>query len=437
MKQGILTLDDAVRLTGPLSFNLMVKPVGSLCNLGCTYCYYLDKAEIYSGHEPRMSLEQLHIYVKTFIESCEVPQVTFNWHGGEPLLAGLDFYKKAVEYQKQYAGGKKIINTIQTNGTLLTPEWAQFLHDEDFLVGVSIDGPEHIHDAMRRDRGGRPTFDKVLKGIEILYRAGVQYNLMTAVNHHSEGHALEIYQFLKSLGTPYIQLLPVAERIFQPHQTVNNKQQIAPPFGSTPQSGSTTPFNSTTSSPQENPNIIPCTSATDSPQPAPWNITAKGWGDFLCEIFDYWASHDVGRVFVNVFDATLAGWCGVRPGSCVFDRVCGGNAVMEHNGDIYPCDHFVYPGMKIGNLYQDKLKELMRGPAQSTFGIDKTNTLTQKCLQCRYLPICNGECPKHRFDTLPGENHTHNTLCEGYLQFFRHSENAMLRMRQMLQSKNE
>lgn len=397
-----ISLDDAVRTTGALSFNLMVKPVGSACNLNCTYCYYLDKAGIYAGREPKMSDEDLLRYVKTFIESCEVPQVTFNWHGGEPLMAGLDFYKKAVKYQKLFAAGKKIVNTIQTNGTLLTPEWAQFLREEDFLVGVSVDGPREIHDRMRTDKGNHPTFDRVMRGVEQLYRAGVQYNLLTAVSNSSEGHALEIYQFLKTLGTPYIQFLPVCEMII-PAKSGN--QEVRPAIAA----------------PGNGPAVK-----------APWNISPEGWGRFLCGIFDRWVRHDVGKVFVNVFDATLAGWCGATPGSCIFDSICGGNAVMEHNGDIYPCDHFVYPGMKIGNLYRDNLKDLMRGEKQTRFGAGKRLSLTNRCLGCKYLPICNGECPKHRFETLPGEDFRHNSLCEGYYEFFRHSEDAMLKMRQML-----
>lgn len=398
MYEKTLTFEDAVRLGGPLSFNLMVKPVGSLCNLGCTYCYYLDKADIYGGKEPRMDIAGLERYVKTFIESCEVEQVTFNWHGGEPLVAGIDFYRKAVEFQKRYGANRKIINTIQTNGTLINPEWARFFKEEDFLVGVSIDGPMEIHDAMRRDRGGKPTFDRVVAGIECLYRAGAQYNLMTAVNRYSEGHAIEIYRFLKTLGTPYIQFLPVAEQILR---TKGERAKIA-------------------------------LAGSEGAQVAPWSISGLGYGKFLCQIYDEWLKGDVGRIFVNVFDATLAGWCGVQPGSCVFGQTCGGNAVMEHNGDIYPCDHFVYPGLKLGNLYEDNLKELMQGKEQVAFGLNKRNSLPGKCLECKYLHLCNGECPKHRFGRTQDGKQGLNVLCEGYRMFFRHSEESMLRMRQML-----
>ena len=398
MKGESLTLEDALRLQGPLAFNLMLKPAGSLCNLDCSYCYYLDKADIYGGKEPRMDEKSLEKFVARYIEACEVPEVCFNWHGGEPLLLGLDFYKKAAKFEKQYAGGKKLINTLQTNGTLITQQWAQFVADEGWLVGVSIDGPREVHDRFRRDKGGAPTFDRVMRGIEYLNSAKAEYNLMTTVSRASEGRGKEIYRFLKTLGSRFIQLSPVMEHVkgdkVRPH--------IVPP---------------------------------DEPgaRLAPWSVGPSEFGILLCDIFDEWLRTDVGNYFVNVFDCTLANWCGIRPGTCSFAQTCADNCVVEHNGDVYSCDHFVYPRWKLGNLYEDSLSEMMRSPAQTRFGIDKRNSLPSQCLRCNWLQQCNGGCPKHRFSRTPDGRKGLNALCEGYRRFYSHSASAFKRMRELLE----
>ena len=376
-----LTLQDAVKITGPQAFNIMIKPVGSLCNLKCHYCYYLDKAEIYGGKEPRMSEQMLEHFIKEYIAANDVRDVFFNWHGGEPLLAGLDFYRKAMAFQKKYADGKHIHNTLQTNATLITREWAEFFRANNFLIGVSLDGPQNVHDRYRGGKGGTSVFDRVIKGILELYRAGVQYNVMATVNRQSEGRGLEIYQFLKSAGTRFIQFMPVLEHT-KDGLIVDPQVQGA--------------------------------------RIAPWSVSPEGYGRFLCDIFDYWVRNDVGKVFVNQFDAVLACWCGAQPGICALAQTCGVNSIIEHNGDLYPCDHFVYEGYKIGNVLETDLRTLMNSTKQVRFGVDKRNALPDDCIKCKWFFTCHGECPKHRFNTTDKGETGLNALCEGYKLFFSH-----------------
>lgn len=398
--KSTVTLEDALRMSGPRSFNVMIKPAGSLCNLDCNYCYYLDKTEIYTGREPMMSLEQLERFVKTYIEANEGGEVTFNWHGGETLVRGLDFYKKAVEFERKYASGKLVRNTIQTNGTLVNEDFARFFKDNDFLVGVSIDGPEDIHDRFRRDKGGAPTFGKVIRGIEILYNAGVEYNIMSAVSSAGEGRGLEVYRFLKSLGSHFIQFMPVAEKVKYPFAG-SRRPRIVPPD-------------------------------EEGAETAPWSIKSIAFGEFMCDIFDYWVRNDVGKYFVNIFDCTLANWCGLPPGTCVYAETCGGNSVVEHNGDLYSCDHFVYPQYRLGNIFETAIGELMDSARQTRFGIDKRNGLPRKCVRCKWFFACHGECPKHRFNTTEDGEAGLNFLCEGYSRFYSHVAPYMDKMRELL-----
>lgn len=376
-----MTLNDAVRITGPVSFNIMLKPAGSRCNLSCSYCYYLDKADIYGGREPVMTDQMLETLVREYIRANDVPEVTFNWHGGEPLILGMDFYRKALSFEKKYGEGKKINNTIQTNGILLDEAWAHFFRENDFLVGISIDGPREIHDRYRKDRGGAPTFDKVMRGIGLLRDAGVEFNTMSTVNKASEGKGLEVYRFLKSLGTRFFQFMPVVEHV-KDGRIVDPREEGA--------------------------------------EIAPWSVGDVAFGRFLCDIFDEWFRGDVGRYFVGQFDAALASWCGVPPGICVFSDTCGGNAVLEHNGDLYPCDHFVYPAYRLGNIAEKSIREMMGSEAQIRFGIDKRTSLPSDCRKCRWLFACHGECPKHRFDRAEKGETGLNSLCGGYRLFFSH-----------------
>lgn len=404
-----LTLDDALRISGPMAFNIMIKPAGSLCNLDCHYCYYLDKAEIYGGYEPRMSLDMLETCIREYIAANDVPEVTFNWHGGEPLVMGLDFYRKAVELERKYAGDKIIHNTLQTNGTLLNYDIASFFRDNDFLVGVSIDGPRDIHDKYRKDKGGAPTFDKVLRGIETLYRTGIQFNTMTTVNKASEGRGMEVYNFLKSVGSRYMQFMPVLEHIKYPVGSNGKPRKGARPYIVEP--------------------------STEGAEIAMWSVSSMAFGKFMCDIFDYWVRNDVGQYFVNQFDAALACWCGAQPGTCVYAETCGGNSIIEHNGDVYCCDHFVYPEYKLGNIAGTDLREMMNSPVQTKFGISKRNGLPKKCIRCRYAFACHGECPKHRFNRTESGETGLNALCDGYYKFYSHVEPYMEKMKEFLVEK--
>ena len=392
-----ISLQEAIQLSeGPLAFNLMIKPAGSLCNLGCHYCYYLDKADIYGGKQPRMTLETLEKLTREYIAANDVPEVTFNWHGGEPLVMGLDFYRKAVELQSRYAEGKIIHNTLQTNGTLITEEAADFFRLNNFLIGISIDGPADIHDKYRKDKGGLPTFDKVMRGLDLLRQRGVEFNTMSTINKASEGRGQEVYQFLKHIGSRYMQFMPVVEHVRQ--------SVIVDPY-------------------------------EKEAEIAPWSVSSQGFGRFMCEIFDYWVRNDVGQYFVNLFDATLAGYCGVQPGTCAYASTCGGNTVVEHNGDVYPCDHFVYPKYLMGNINERPLREMVISEEQYRFGLEKRNNLPSRCFSCRYGHLCHGECPKHRFNRTENGDTGLSALCEGYMTFYSHSAPYMLKMRELLMNR--
>lgn len=401
-----ISLADAQRMTGPRAFNIMLKPAGSLCNLDCSYCYYLDKSEIYGGVEPRMSIDMLRDVVRSYIEANEVPEVMFNWHGGEPLVLGLDFYKKALEFEREFAGGKTVYNTIQTNGTLITPEWADFFAENKFLVGISLDGPQDVHDFFRKDKGGFPTFDRVMHGVRCLQDAGAEFNTMSTVNKRSEGRGLEVYQFLKSIGSRYMQFMPVVEHVKYPLAKNGKPDRSRRPYIVDP--------------------------STEGACISPWSIDPLAFGRFMCDIFDYWVRNDVGYIFVNEFDASLASWVGAHPGGCAHNETCGGNAVIEHNGDVYPCDHFVYPHYRLGNIKEKSISEMMDSPEMVNFGINKRNMLPAKCRRCDWYFACRGECPKHRFNLTESGETGLNTLCEGYKLFYRHVSPYMDYMKQLL-----
>lgn len=369
---------------------VMLKPVSSICNLACEYCYYLEKNNLYKTDNPAdkfiMNDELLERFIEQYINSQTQPQVLFTWHGGETLMRPLSFYKRALELQKRYGKGRQIDNCIQTNGTLLNDEWCKFFKENNWLVGVSIDGPQEFHDEYRRNKQGLPSFNKVMQGIKLLNKYGVEWNAMAVVNDFNADYPLDFYNFFKEIGCHYIQFSPIVERIL-PHK---DGRYLASPMEG------------------------------EEGKLADFSITPEQWGNFLCTIFDEWVKKDVGNYYIQLFDSTLANWMGEQPGVCTLAKTCGHAGVMEYNGDVYACDHFVFPEYKLGNIYSKTLVEMMYSDVQQTFGANKANTLPTQCKECEFLFACNGECPKNRFArTTTGEPGL-NYLCKGYYQFFKH-----------------
>lgn len=397
-KRNNLHLSDVEKMRRQPMFGTMVKPIGSACNLDCSYCYYRDKSEIYSGNMPLMSEELLEEYIKQYICGTSQQCVSFCWHGGEPLMAGLTFFRRAMELQKKYAGDKVVENSLQTNGVLLNEEWCSFFIDNNFLIGLSLDGPEDIHNAFRRDCGGAPTFARVMKGVELMKSRGVEYNILSTVNSHSEERGAEVYRFLRSLSH-YMQFLPVVEYV------------------------------------RERPGKRPLIVSPDEEDAveAPWSVSAIGYGKFMCDVFDEWVKYDVGNYFVQLFDITLGNWCGVAPSLCAFGEVCGDGLVVEHNGDVYSCDHFVYPEYRLGNIKEKELAAMYKSNDQQQFGRDKRDALPMECKRCTYNFLCHGECPKHRFAYAKNGEPYMNVLCEGYKMFFRHTDPYMRYMKTLIE----
>lgn len=365
---------------------IMLKPAGSLCNLRCKYCYYLEKSQLYQQDKNHVITDALlEKFIKDYIESQVSPEVLFTWHGGETLMRPIAFYEKALELQKFYGRGRHIENCIQTNGTLITDEWCKFFKKNAFLVGVSIDGPQEFHDEYRKTAGGGPSFQKVMKGIRLLNKHGVEWNALAVVNDFNVDYPLDFYHFFKEIGCHYIQFTPIVERIV----TRNDGLTLAPGM-------------------------------TEGGEITDFSVMPEQWGDFLCTIFDEWVRNDVGNYYVQLFDATLANWVGVTPGICSMSENCGHAGVMEYNGDVYSCDHFVYPEYKLGNLKEKTLYEMMNSAKQMEFAKNKKQRLPQQCKECKFLFACHGECPKNRFLRdrygMPGLNY----LCKGYYKFFEH-----------------
>lgn len=426
MKKELFTIEDARKRVGPRAFTTLVKPSGSACNLACRYCYYLDKAKLYGGNEPVMSKELLETYIMQFIQANDTPSVEFCWHGGEPLLLGVDFYKRAIKLQQKYAGGKEIHNSLQTNGTLVTEDWCRFFSDNNFLIGLSIDGPEDIHNAHRVNKGGRPTFNKVFSVAAMMSRMHVDFNTLSVVSHLSEGRGAEIYRFLRDdIGSSFMQFLPAVDWIDE-----GGTDGSKPEGTSTGAAGSGSCDNSGKAGgnpPDEadsgrKGNYVGWQA---SGIPAPWSVSGEGYGQFLCDIFDEWVRHDVGRRYVQIFDVTLAQWCGMPSGICTLGETCGEGLAVEHNGDVYPCDHFVSPEFKLGNITETSLGDLFDSEKRLKFALFKRNGLPSDCLKCKYFPYCHGGCPGHR-----AENR--NALCSGLKMFFGHVAPAMDRMRDLL-----
>jgi uncharacterized protein len=386
------------------AFNLMAKPVGSACNLRCDYCYYLEKDRIFNKVVERtMSEEVLESFIRQYIEAQQVPAVTFVWQGGEPTLAPLAFYARALKLQRKYAGNKLIENLLQTNATLLTDEWCSFLAAHNFLVGVSLDGSALIHDFYRKDAIGNGSCKKVLEGLQLLKKHRVEFNTLTTVTRESSRYPLEIYRFLRESGSGFIQFLPVVER------------QIM-----TPAPGELSLVD------QHGPEEAIVTE---------WSVIPEDYGKFLCKVYDEWVRNDVGRVYVQLFDVTLANWIGHPPGLCVFSETCGEALAIEKNGDVFSCDHFVYPEYRLGNILRENLLEMVYSIGQRDFGLDKQAALPATCLGCEYRFACHGECPKHRFVNSGEIGKGLSYLCPAYKKFFSHVHPTMQYMAEQLEKK--
>lgn len=380
---------------------VMLKPAGAHCNLACKYCYYLEKNKLYpTAQRHLMSDKMLEQFTREYIEAQTMNQVLFTWHGGEPLLRSIDFYRKALSLQQKYAGGRCIDNVIQTNGTLLTDEWCEFFAQNHWLVGISIDGPQPDHDHYRLTAAGKPSWQKVMQGIKLLKKHGVEWNAMAVVNAYNVNHPLEFYRFFKENGCQFLQFTPIVERQTR-HEDGRTLASLA------------------------DKNEIPLSEAS---------VTPEQWGYFLSAIFDEWVRKDVGKIFVEIFDCTLANWMGVSPGICAYSKECGHAGVMEHNGDVYSCDHFVFPEYKLGNIRDHSLIDMLYGEQQQKFSRLKHSSLPRQCKECDMEFACHGECPKNRFMKDKYGDSGLNYLCPGYYHYYQHVEPYMDYMKQELMS---
>ncbi len=379
----------------PPRIHVLAKPTGAVCNLNCSYCFFLHKDSLYPGSHFRMSDEVLETYIRQLIEYHRTPQVTVAWQGGEPTLMGIEFYRRAIEYQKKYKKPAMVFeNTLQTNGTLLNDEWCEFFKENNFLIGLSLDGPSYLHDVYRRDKQGQPTFDRVMRGLRLLQKHGVEYNILATVNRINADHPLEVYRFLRDeVGTTWIQFIPAIERLFEGKVTIFQQGDKV----------------------------------------SERSVLPSQFGNFLNTIFDEWIRHDVGKVFVQTFEAAVRNWLDLpSSGMCVFNATCGHGLALEHNGDVYSCDHFVEPKYLLGNIMQHHLLELVGSEQQRRFGQDKRDTLPKVCRECEVRFACQGECPKNRFLTTPEGEPGLNYLCAGYKAFFRHIDRFLVILTRLL-----
>lgn len=380
---------------------VMLKPAGAHCNLACKYCYYLEKNKLYpTAQRHLMSDEMLEQFTREYIEAQTMNQVLFTWHGGEPLLRSIDFYRKALSLQQKYAGGRRIDNVIQTNGTLLTDEWCEFFAQNHWLVGISIDGPQPDHDHYRLTAAGKPSWKKVMQGIKLLKKHGVEWNAMAVVNAYNANHPLEFYRFFKENGCQFLQFTPIVERLTR-HEDGRTLASLAD---------------------------------KDEISLSEASVAPEQWGYFLCAIFDEWVRKDVGKIFVEIFDCTLANWMGISPGICAYSKECGHAGVMEHNGDVYSCDHFVFPEYKLGNIRDHSLIDMLYGAQQQEFSRLKHSSLPRQCKECDMEFACHGECPKNRFMKDKYGDSGLNYLCPGYYHYYQHVAPYMDYMKQELMS---
>ncbi|MBF0527976.1 MAG: anaerobic sulfatase maturase [Deltaproteobacteria bacterium] len=390
----------------PHGFHLMAKPAGPSCNLSCSYCFYREKKTFFPENKAfRMSDEVLEAYTRKYIESQPGPSVVFDWQGGESTLLGVDFFRHALDLQKKYSMGKQIANTLQTNGTLIDEAWCVFLSKNNFLVGLSLDGPEEVHDAHRVDKDGQPTFAKVLHALKMLQKFGVEINVLAAVNIESSRHPFEVYAFFKQHGVRFIQFIPIVEREIDPEAEKLGISLAAPPS---------------------------LTHEEKSTTVTPWSVQPEQYGEFLIQVFKEWIKNDVGRTFVMNFEWSLAAWAGVGPGVCYISPRCGRNLILEHNGNIYSCDHFMYPAYRLGNILEGGLKKILLSKKQIAFGASKETALPEYCRYCDVLFACRGGCPKHRFAQSPDGAPGLNYLCAGFKKFHHHVNPSMKHMVELI-----
>ena len=372
-----------------MEFHLLAKPTGAMCNLACKYCFFLSKKKLYPNSTFRMSNELLEVYIRQLIESQPLSQVNVVWQGGEPTLMGLDFFRRSIDFQQKYKKPGMIIqNSIQTNGVLIDDEWGRFFFENNFLVGISIDGPQKIHNKLRVDKRGKPTYEKVLQGLGYLKKHNVKFNVLTTINAANEKYPSKVYNFLKDkVGARFIQFIPIVE-----YKKIKGRALVSDR-----------------------------------------SVEPIQYGKFMSDIFDEWVRHDVGRIYVQMLEASLANWVGAPPGVCVFAPICGVSPVLEHNGDVYACDHFVDPEYLLGNIKDFPLQVLMNKNIMHTFGNAKLDTLPQYCQKCDVLFACHGGCPKDRFLKAPDGESGLNYLCSGYKKFFNHLKQPMKVLAQRLQ----
>ncbi len=402
----------AISPKGKVPFHVMAKAIGPICNLDCKYCYYLEKEKLYPDNEKwKMSDELLEAFVRDYIAAQPGQDVSFAFQGGEPTLLGVNFFRKVVEFQKKHANGKRIETALQTNGTLLDDEWGEFLAENKFLVGLSIDGPEDLHNANRVDKKGRESYKDVIRGLNILRKHKVEFNTLTCVNAVTVKHPVKIYKFLKSIGSKYIQFIPIVER-----EVDAAAAKLGLDFA-------------------EPPNLGEAPESKDNPRMSQFAVPAEAYGEFLIKIFNEWIKRDVAKVYVQLFDVALGKWLGMPNSLCYFSETCGLALAMEHDGDVYTCDHYVYPKYKLGNLMNTSLGELANSPMAKDFGNAKRDTLPKYCRDCSVRFACNGECPKHRFTWTPDGEWGLNYLCPSYKKFFKHIDPAMKIMGELYHAK--
>jgi uncharacterized protein len=394
----------------PRAFHLMAKPTGAICNLDCEYCFFLSKEMLYPGSRFRMADDMLEEYIRQLMEAhAGIPEVVVAWQGGEPTMMGLDFFKRSIELERTFAApGQKILNTIQTNGTLLDDDWGGFLRENDFLVGISIDGPREMHDAYRVDKGGKPTFDRVIAGLDVLKSHQVDWNVLTTIHAANGDHGKDVYRFQRDeLDAHFIQYIPIIERAtsetFATAEAGWGEGVKGRPLYK--QEGSLVTHRS---------------------------VGPKQYGRFMIDVFEEWVRHDIGTVYVQMFDNALARWYGEPGGMCVHEETCGRALAVEHNGDMYSCDHFVEPDFFLGNIKDKHMLDLVVSPQQMKFGKDKRDMLTKFCRDCDVLFACNGGCPKDRFTNSPDGEEGLHYLCPGYKDLFHHVTRPMEFMAEQL-----